>query len=254
MSEQLLLINPRRRRRRKMSAKQRKYFGKRRRTRARRAPSRIRARRRHRVAAHTAVRRRRRYRVRAHMSNPRRARRAHRRYRARHFNPRFNVRGIVRETLVPAGIGAGGAILTDIAYAYASPYLPAALQSGMLPVVAKLAVALGVGFAAGKVSGRRIGTAVTLGGVTVVAYGALRGALSSALPTVKGLSGGLQDYVDYSTSGRTGAYMKPPGMGFISPAPMLGPATGSGRTGAYMPPAGSLNGMDGAYDWRNDGM
>jgi hypothetical protein len=167
------------------------------------------------------------------------------------------MRGLVRETLVPAGIGAGGAILTDIAYAYASPYLPAALQSGMLPVVAKLAVALGVGFAAGKVSGRKIGEAVTLGGVTVVAYGAIKGALSTALPTVKGLSG-VQDYVDYSVGrGGVGAYMKP-GMGFVSPAPMLGRAGGSGLS-AYMPPGGvhGLNGLGdlgAGYDWRNDGM
>jgi hypothetical protein len=174
-------------------------------------------------------------------------------------NPRFNVRGVVRETLVPAGIGAGGAILTDIAFAYASPYLPAALQSGMLPVLAKLGVALGVGFAAGKIAGRRIGQAVTLGGVTVVAYGAIKGTLATALPTVKGLSG-FQDFVDYSVTGTgarggMGAYMQAPRLGFYSPAPVVG---GSGM-GAYMPaaaaPAPALHGLNGdGYNWQNDGM
>jgi len=172
------------------------------------------------------------------------------------------MRGIVRETLIPAGIGAGGAVLTDVAYAYASPYLPAALQSGMLPVVVKLGVALGLGFAASKVAGRKVGEAVTLGGVTVVAYGAIKGALSTALPTVKGLSG-FQDFVDYSVQG-TGARG---GMGFYSPAPLvagsggpMGAYMGPPRLGAYMgpPQAAALRGFEGlnasGYDWQSDGM
>lgn len=199
------------------------------------------------------------------MSNPRRARRAKRR---RHLfgNPRMSLRGIVRETLIPAGIGAGGAVLTDVAYAYATPYLPAALTSGMLPVLVKLGVALGVGLAAGKIAGRKVGASVTLGGVTVVAYGALKGTLATALPTVPGLSG-FQDFVDYSVEGTgarggMGAYMGPPRLGFYSPAPVIAPG---GRMGAYMAPQAAaappaLHGLNDAntggagWDWRNDGM
>lgn len=271
MSE-LVLINPRRKRRRK-SARRRKgrmppalaaYWagkrsgGKRRRRRKLRAPRRARARRRRAVGYTVGTRK-----IRRRKLNPRRhvsRRRRHRsfggfRMRRRKRNPRFglpSVNGIVKGTIMPAAIGATGAIALDVAYGYASPYLPAFLQSKWASLAVKLAGAIGIGMVAGKVLGRERGRVATLGAATVVAYGALKSSLATALPTVPGLSG-YADFVDYSS------YSRAPGMGFYSPAATIAPS----GVGAYLPRSGvgaymaqNLSGAEGmgGYDWSNDGM
>lgn len=172
--------------------------------------------------------------------------------RRRHRNPRFgmpNMRGIVKGTLMPAAIGASGALALDVAMGYAQPYLPAVLQSKWAMLAVKVAGAIGIGMVAGKVLGRERGRVATLGAATVVVYGAAKSALAQALPTVKGLSG-YSDYIDYSMQSRA------PGMGFYSPAPTLQPTMGAylpqAGMGAYMKPG--LSGVDTNYDWQNDGM
>lgn len=262
MSE-LLLVNPRRRRRK--SSRRRKgrmppalaaYWASRRgrKRRKTRAPSRARARRRrHLVIAMSTPRRVRRRRI---AINPRRRRSHARRFhsRRRHRNPRFGLpsaRGIVKQTLMPAAIGATGALALDVAYGYASPYLPTVLQGKWATLGVKIVGALGIGMLASKTLGRERGRVATLGAVTVVAYGALKSALSQALPTVPGLSG-YMDFVDYSMQSRA------PGVGFYSPAAVIPPTSG---TGAYLPPASpgvgaympAMHGM-GDYSWQSDGM
>ncbi|MGH7745384.1 MAG: hypothetical protein ACREQ5_11420 [Candidatus Dormibacteria bacterium] len=179
----------------------------------------------------------------------------------------LNFRSITSETVIPAGIGAVGAIGLDVVYAYATPYLPNALTTGMIPYLVKLAGALGLGMVAGKIMGRSRGHMVALGATTVVAYGAIKGALSTALPTVKGLSG-YADFVDYSVAPRppgVGAYLTTGGpvaapagrLGFYSPASVVGGGSASlGRgVGAYLSPGGIGGFADpSGYDWRNDGM
>lgn len=257
MSE-LVLINPRRKSRRRRKGRMppglARYWASRGRRKLRR-PKRSRARRRRRsvvMAASHRVRRRR-------LRNPRRLHRRRRhlggfrvRRRRVHRNPRFgvpSVRGIVRQTLMPAAVGAGGALALDVAYGYASPYLPAFFQNKWATLGVKIVGALGIGMLAGKFLGRERGRVAMLGAATVVVYGAAKSALSQALPTVKGLSG-YSDFVDYSVGSRIGAYMPPGGMGFYSPAATIAPS----GVGAYMPP--NLNGLEGVdgYNWQNDGM
>lgn len=157
--------------------------------------------------------------------------------------------GILKGTIMPAAVGATGALALDVAYGYASPYLPAFLQNKWATLAVKIAGAIGIGMVAGKFLGRERGRVATLGAATVVVYGAAKSALSSAMPTLPGLSG-YADFVDYSVGSRggVGAYMPQQGMGFYSPAPTLPPST----MGAYMPPG--LSGMDGGYNWQSDGM
>lgn len=259
MAAELVLINPRRAKRRRkgrMPAGLARYWaGKRRKLKApkrrrRRARARVRATnpRRRRVAAYVSGPRR----IRRRKLNPRSHARKHSyRARRRHRNPRFGmpsmsgIKGFVKGTLLPGAIGAGGALALDVAYGYASPYLPTFLQNKWAILGVKLAGAFALGLGASKLLGRERGRAVTLGAVTVVSYGALRSAAQSALPTVPGLSG-YTDFVDYSS--RMGAYMPPGGgtMGFLSPAATIQP-----QMGAYMTPG--LNGVEG-YNWQNDGM
>jgi len=231
--EQLLLVNPRRRRRRS----RRKSAGRRRQPAALARYWATHRRGRRRVAATNPRRRRRRAHVRYHArrqrgfaTNPRRRRR----------NPRSmagmgrGILGKVKGSAVPALYGAGGALALDVVMGYASPYLPASLQAGWFNVGVKALGAVGVGMVVGKVLGADKGRIATIGGMTVVAYGALKSLVKSAVPTLPGLSG-YSDYTAYPV--RMGAYMPGPtgtpgirGLGYVSPAPTLSP-----RMGAYMP-------------------
>lgn len=259
MSE-LLLINPRRRRvksRRRRKGRMPRalaaYWASRRGGKRRRRKVHARRRRRSRAIGHVQRR------IRRRKLNPRRAHaRTHSRRiftmrrRRRHRNPRFgipSVRGVMRQTLMPAAIGATGALALDVAYGYAQPYLPAMLQGKWPTLAVKVVGALGIGMLASKFLGRERGRIATLGAVTVVGYGALKSALSQALPTLPGLSG-YQDFVDYSARGNLGFYspaatIPPSGTGAYLPAPAMG---------AYIPPGlHGLEGVDG-YNWQNDGM
>lgn len=229
MSE-LLLINPsRRKKRRKMSALQRKYFGK------RRSKRKVTARRRRNPVASAPRRHKRRavgYTVgrapiRRRKMNPRRHTRAHshRRYRRHARNPRFVPSlGGLKKALLPAAIGAGGAIALDIGLSYVP--LPAFLQSQWAKVGVQIAGSIALGMIAGKLLGAEKGKIAAGGALTVVAYNVIRGLVKQFAPSLPGLSG---DYADMSV----GAYM--PGLsGGISPAPMLQ------GMGAYMDPLASL--------------
>lgn len=201
----------------------------------------------------------------------RRAHNPHRSRRHRRHNPFQLSRGNITHQVTGALVGATGAVLTDVAMAYASPYLPATLQTGWFNVLARAAAAIGVGLVAGKVVGRETGKAVAAGGLIVVAYSGLKQALAPTLGTsIKGLSG-LADFGDYrpampaysgqSTAmvgGGMGAYMTPR-MGrfgaYMNPASILSQAGAGAATspirarqmGAYMRSLGGFGGFNG-YD------
>jgi hypothetical protein len=175
------------------------------------------------------------YRARSHTAQ-------HRKRRRRTSHNPFKIAGVggIGRDLTGALIGAGGAIGTDIAMAYAAPYLPAALQSGWLNVITRAAAALGVGFLAGKVAGRDTGKAVAAGGLIVVAYSGLKQALAPTLgSSIKGLSG-LADFGDYAPAySQSSAAMVGAGMGAYMP-PRLG-AYMQPRLGAYMNPGSMVS-------------
>lgn len=219
---QILLLNPRRRRRRLSNPRRARRAHSRRahrRTYHRRAnPRRV-----HRVAGHYARSKRgRRFYVRAHRSNPRMRRR-------RRSNPRLfsSSGGVMRDYVMPAAIGAAGAVALKIGWGYLSPKLPTMLQSGWGAMGGQAAVVLAAGYGLGRVmprQRRQIGLGV-VGALTVIAYSAAVQLLSSYVPQLQG----LRDYVDYA--GNMGAYMGPGAvalpapaaarMGVVSPAPAL---------------------------------
>lgn len=150
--------------------------------------------------------------------NPHRVSRRRVHARSRHHNPRFDVKGIINGYLIPAGIGATGALALDVGLSYLP--LPTTLQTGLPNAAVKVAGALALGYASGKVLGRERGKAVAAGALTVVAYNLLKGLVKQYAPSIPGLSG---DYSDM----QVGAYMNGP-VGY-NPAPML-----QGTVGAYM--------------------
>lgn len=213
MSE-LMLVNPRRKRRRgrrKMSALQRQYFGggrkRRRSSRKRRRVAALRA-------APVAVRR----------SSRRRRRHAvvgRRRRRSSGFGGgggRFSIGKFLNQSLMPAGVGAVGAVGVDILLGYARPMLPAMLQGGAMDPVVKIGGAIAVGFAASKVMGRRFGDQAMAGAITVALYSIIRPIIQGAIPGV------LSEYV--------GGYGYD-GIGYVSPAEQMGEYVGLDGVGDY---------------------
>lgn len=211
---EMLLINPRRRRRKQPRVNGRFVSAKRRRRRRNpiAALANPRRRRRRRATALAAPRRRRR--VRRHavaLHNPRRRRRSYARVmrRRRRHNPRgafaFSPRGALR-ALIPAGIGAAGAVALDIAMNYVP--LPAQFQSPLWKNAARIIGALGVGYLSSFALGKERAKIVTVGALTVAAYGVLRDVIAQNFPSI-GLSG-IQTYD-----------MSDLRMGYTNPAPML---------------------------------
>lgn len=126
---------------------------------------------------------RKRTRVRRNPANPfRRKRRAARRPSAkRRFrrNPSalagFNLNQLTGQ-IMPVALGAGGAILTDMAIDRLP--LPISFKFGNMRHVAKAGIAVALGVAAGMVVGKDKGTKVMAGALTVVAYDALKAMLA----------------------------------------------------------------------------
>lgn len=164
MAGELILVNPRRHKRRRMTAKQRQYFGKRRRrTTARRNP----------VAAAlpgfpVARRRRRRRGVRTF------ARAARRRYSA------STLPGFINGTLLPAAVGAAGAVGVDLAWQYLP--LPAALKEGPAAYATRIGLSIALGYAAGMIGGRQFGEQVAGGALVVTMADLAKGYLQTVVP------------------------------------------------------------------------
>jgi hypothetical protein len=216
---QLLLINPRRKRRhskRRARARNPK----------RRHVARSVTRRTYRRRARAVNPRRRRHHV-ARFRNPVRRRRVSRR-----GGRGFSVKGLT-SSIMPAAVGAVGAVGLDVAYGYLGGFLPASVSGNVyLSAAVKLAGAYGLGVLAGKVMGQEKGRAVTLGAMTVVSYGIIKSLVAQFAPNVPGLHG----YPDGFQG--MGAYM--PNLSGYNPAPLLkGPAPSA--LGAYM----NMGGLDG---------
>jgi len=158
---ELLLVNPRRRRRKSKTSSRR------------RVRARAKSPRRHRRRAVAKISRRRRT---VRLSNPRR-----RRYKR---NPSFRgLAGGVVPTLKAGAIGAVGALGTDLAYGYASKWLPTSMQTGMAANAAKLVLAILVGAIGNKVLKGK-GKDLAIGAVTVQLHDLAKAQLQAAMPSL----------------------------------------------------------------------
>jgi hypothetical protein len=175
--QELLIANPRPKKRRKMSALQRKYFGKRRTTKSRSKARRVRV---VRVSRNPRPVRRRRSPSRAvavaaprrRASRPRRlyarARSAGRSFSSRLGGTSKKLFGMIPSKIVPAMVGAGGALAVDMAWGYLP--IPASLQTGPLAPVTRIGAILAMGYAAKFVAGETYAQEFTVGGLTVTMY------------------------------------------------------------------------------------
>lgn len=255
--EEMLLINPRRNSRGQFVKRKRRVNARKRRVTARK-------RRRNPIAAvamnpRRKRRARRRNPIAAVAMNPRRRTRRHRaagytvgsrRIRRRKMNPRagfatFKPRAILN-ALIPASIGAGGAIALDIAMNYVP--LPAQFQTPLYRNAARVLGAIGIGYLSSFVIGREKAKTVTVGALTVAAYGVIRDVIKTNFPQL-GLSGAeTYDYSDLRLGYVNPAAMVT-GVGAYMPSSMPVPAPG---VGAYM--RGSLDTVNSLSGVVGDGL
>lgn len=110
--------------------------------------------------------------------------------------------GKITAALMPAAIGAAGALVLSTGWAKFNTSLPASIQTGLGATAAQLALSLGIGMAAGMAFGKQIGTQVAAGAITVTLF-------SLAQSYMSGAAGGTQIAAnntpgDYTYSGLAG--------------------------------------------------
>lgn len=232
----LAILNPRRKRatakrkmKRPMTAKQLRYFGPRKVKRAAAARS-AKAPAKSKVIivtgnpkGKTVAKRKRRHSKKTFRANPRKASR--RRF---NRNPRVLGASFLRNTLVPAAIGAGGAVAVDALLA-ALP-LPAFFKTGPMLAATKIALALGVGVAVGAITTKEAGEEAAAGGVIVALYGLGRGLAAQHFPSVplaryipNGPNGTMRRYVPMKGNPRQFARPGGRGIGYTGPARQMAP-------------------------------
>lgn len=178
--------------------------------------SRKKRRRRSRAAKSNPSRHRRRRRSSAVKRNPSRRHRffgaVSRRRRGYRRNP-IALRGIVSQYVVPAAIGAGGAVATKLAFGLLP--IPAQLKTGPIQPVARMGVAILIGMLVGKFVNKRVGTAMALGGATVVAADLATDFVQKTFPTLS--LGDSQEYpmLEYYDGQNVGALFNDGGMGAV---------------------------------------
>lgn len=201
---QLLLVNPKRRKARKgprkLSAAQRAagFGGGTRRKRARRS----------RASLHVNPKRKRSSRRRRLHRNPRRASAGGR-------GMIGQAKSLLTGNLMPAALGAAGALAVDIAWA-AAP-VPAQFKTGMPGTIAKIVGAVALGALVGKFANKRFGQAMVAGYLTVTAYDTAKKLVAQMMPALP-LSGSGYPYdLGYMQAGQfipdqsgVGAYLGAP--------------------------------------------
>lgn len=207
--QEMLLINPRRRKRRggkrKMSALQRQYFGGGRRHKRRRKRS-----------------------APLLFSNPRRRSRRRHVMRLRRNPSLRSATSNLMSGMVPAMVGAAGALGVDWALANFGANLPASFMQGPLYPVTRIAACIGLGMLAGALVNKRVGSQVAAGALTVVVYDTAKQYLVANVPSL-----GLQRYVGMGRVGRFGRYVgRMNGLGRLG---YIGPGVNAGPTPAFRP-------------------
>jgi len=98
--------------------------------------------------------------------------------------------GFIGDTVIPAAIGGGGALAVDVVLGMLP--LSAAMKTGAMAPVVKIAAAVGLGYAAKMVASRKTAEQLAAGAITVTLYNVMKGVLVKA---GKGKIPGLSEYV-----------------------------------------------------------
>jgi hypothetical protein len=88
--------------------------------------------------------------------------------------------GVLTKDLLPAAVGAGGALALDMLWPHLP--LPAALQAGPMVIPTRLAGAVAVGIVGGMIAGKRFGTMMTIGAMMPTIYDIAKGYIAANNP------------------------------------------------------------------------
>lgn len=135
----------------------------------------------------------------------------------------------LREQLMPAVIGASGALAVDIAWAYAP--VPPNIKTGAFAPLVKIGGAVVMGAIVSRFVNKRFGAGIVSGYLTVTAFDFIKGMVAKALPNVT-LAGGYPYDLGFYQAGQFipgGGNM--PGMGAYLPGPDHAETEG---VGAYL--------------------
>lgn len=181
----MVLGNPKKKKRkaRRMSALQRKYFGKRKgkKRKARRSKGETVIIATSNPRRHHVKKRRRRRTIRAR-TNPRK-----RRYIRARRNPRIlggGAGGFLSNSLIPAAVGAAGAIAVDLAIGNLT-FLPASMKSGAGLPITRIGLSLLAGMAVGAIAGEEYGEQAAAGGMIVALYALAKNYMTTKMPNVR---------------------------------------------------------------------
>lgn len=147
----------------------------------------------------------------------------------RSYTRGLNMGSFLSNNVIPAGVGAAGALGLDLALGYFSHLLPPSLQQGPLQIGVKIAGAVAIGMIAGSLAGKKFGEEAMSGAITVTVYDIIK-TLAKKNFTSLPLSGGF---------------------GWVSPAYQVGAYVGSDQPFGT-PGIGSYVGSDSAYDGIRD--
>lgn len=141
-------------------------------------------------------------------------------------NPKGFLSGAAQTTM-DAGYGIVGAFATDLAVGYLP--IPEELKSGVVGIITKVFLALGIGMLAEKVGFAREGRYIALGGVTVPMYTELKDMVNTHMPNLKlGACDGDMGFMNPGlVADNLGMYL-PDVTGGGLPLPVAGPSAVSG--------------------------
>lgn len=141
---------------------------------------------------------------------------------------RFNLQRFATDTMMPSAIGAGGALTLDILMGVLP--IPAALKTGALRPIVRIAGAVGIGLLAGMITNKRMAEQIGAGALTVVLYDTLKGFVLAAIP---GLPVGEND-VEYVSAAPGEDY---PALSYYNPAGVVPDGVGEyeDEMSAYVP-------------------
>lgn len=159
--------------------------------------------------------------------------------RRRRSNPaaRFGVRGIMDRQIIPAAIGASGALVLDIGMGYLQNFMPVGntMLLGPTRYLVKGAAAIGIGMVLEMVVRRNTANEMTKGALTVILHDAMKETTQQFAPNVP-----MGEYVS--------AYVNPcnydNSLGYTSAAVPAG-APGYGGFESYAPVGEYLNNENG---------
>lgn len=102
--------------------------------------------------------------------------------------------GKITSALMPAAIGAGGALALNLGWQKFAASLPASIQTGIGATAAQIALSMLLGVGAGMAFGKNVGNQVAAGAITVTIFGLAQSYMNGTAGTGTGIGASNASY------------------------------------------------------------